>query len=272
METMLFSVINQMVKPMKKVPFLYEHALQEYILLRPELLTLSDDMKDIEILWAEKATVGSRYDLVISYKDADMQMIAEIKKGEIDMKAYGQICKYLSNEEYADRNSDKFQYGLLIGTSISTDVIKEIESSSNLYAIVISRFDDNNVENISTVIYKPLHVNRDYTKYTLTDLQGNVKSNLGKGKLAYEIIRSYVQSQINPTCQQIQREFQEVLQRGSLKIVIDNKSQLSDKLQVRYFKTPIVHNNLEILVCNQWGITNIQNIIKIAKKMGMIIN
>ena len=66
----MFKITNCLTEPIENVYFLYEHAMQEYIIYRPKLLALSDEMKEIEILCAEKVRANGRYDLVVTYTDA----------------------------------------------------------------------------------------------------------------------------------------------------------------------------------------------------------
>ena len=124
----MFKITNCLTEPIENVYFLYEHAMQEYIIYRPKLLALSDEMKEIEILCAEKVGANGRYDLVVTYIDADMQMIAELKKCEIDMKAYNQLNNYL-NAEQSKSEDEKFEYGLLVGSAINPEVIEKIYKS-----------------------------------------------------------------------------------------------------------------------------------------------
>lgn len=143
-------------------------------------------MKNVEIKWVEKSTAGGRYDMVISYTDSETLMVVELKKGEINIDALNQLSGYLTNNE-SEENNEKYQYGLLVGTSISSEVKTIISKEKNIYAIVLSRFSQGAQEYVSTTVYKPQDT-KDYTKYTLTNLQGDIISKLGKGKI---VVRNY---------------------------------------------------------------------------------
>lgn len=267
----MFKITNCLTEPIENVYFLYEHAMQEYIIYRPKLLALSDEMKEIEILCAEKVRANGRYDLVVTYIDADMQMIAELKKCEIDMKAYNQLNKYL-NAEQSKSEDEKFEYGLLVGSAINPEVIEEIYKSKkkNIYAIVLSRFSQGAQEYVSTTVYKPQDT-KDYTKYTLTNLQGEKIRNLGKGKLSYEIIKSYIRKDESRTCSDVQKEFVDIINRGTLEIVRKNDLSEDNIKRIRYFKEPLQCSDCEVIVCNQWGKGNIDKMIDRATRLGMTI-
>lgn len=268
----MFKITNCLTEPIENVYFLYEHAMQEYIIFRPKLLALSDEMKEIEIESAEKVQANGRYDLVVNYTDADMLMIAELKKREIDIKAYDQLNNYL-NAEQSKSEYEKFEYGLLVGSAINPEVIEKIYTSKkkNIYAIVLSRFSQGAQEYVSTTVYKPQDT-KDYTKYTLTNLQGDIISKLGKGKLSYEIIKSYIKFKKNCTCENVQETFDNIINKGELKIVRKNDLSEDNIQRIRYFKEPLQCSDCEVIVCNQWGKGNIEKMIKKATEvLGMTI-
>lgn len=270
----IFKITNCLAEPIENVYFLYEHAMQEYIISRPKLLALSDKMKEIEIESAEKVQANGRYDLVVTYIDADMQIIAELKKGEIDIKAYNQLNNYLDTEQ-SESEDEKFEYGLLVGSAITPEVIEMIYKSNkkNIYAIVLSRFSQGAQEYVSTTIYKPQDSkdSKDYTKYTLTNLQGEKIRNLGKGKLSYEIIKSYIRKDESRTCSDVQKEFVDIINRGTLEIVRKNDLSEDNIQRIRYFKEPLQCSDCEVIVCNQWGKGNIDKMIDRATRLGMTI-
>ncbi len=254
---------------MHNEPFRFEHALQEYILLHPELLRLSDQLHEPEITFCEKSSQEFRYDLVVNYTDSDDTAIVELKKEEIDDDAISQIQKYLQAEKELAPD-----FGILMGTSITKEAQDAIEKSKNLYAIVLNRFDLGEDEVVSTDIYYPqAPSSKDKTKYVLTNLQNKVIFPLGKGKLVYEIIKEYVSSHPLKTIEELQKEFPiELANRGpeaKLQIVIKNDLEEENKLRIRYFKKPLLCADGEILICNQWGIGNIQGMIDKAKELGM---
>ena len=56
---------------------------------------------------------------------------------------------------------------------------------------------------------------------------------------------------------------------AKLQIIIKNDLGEDDKLRIRYFKDALTCADGEILICNQWGIGNIQGMIDKAKELGM---
>ena len=275
MEKMIFDIKNHSVKQIiGTTPFKYEHALQEYIYYRPGILALSSELKDVKILYDEKSQNQGRYDLVVSYNDDEMLVVAELKKDVIDCNAYKQLMKYLtSNESESTVEADKYEYGLLVGTSIEPAVVEKIEKGNNIYAIVLSRFNDNENEYVHTTVYGPKDkFQKDYTKYTLTNLQGDSIQGLGKGRLAYEVVKSYIEANQGKNLDDVKNEFNDVFNKGKITIVIQKSIVDNEpKLKVRYFSEPVICNGEEVLITNQWGVGNIDGMIKKAEKIGMVI-
>jgi hypothetical protein len=270
MENRLFKVVNKTTTEMPNEPFRFEHALQEFIVAHPSLLTLSDTMKEVEISWVEKKEKGRRYDIVAHFNDSGDTAVVELKRNKIDERALNQIKSYMSVSE-----QEKFDCGILVGPSISPKTLEAIKTSKiQLYVILLNCFDLGETENVSTIIYAPKEKEKDYTKYTLYNPSTNSSTtNLSKGKLVYEIIKEYVSSHPLKTTEELQKEFPiELANRGpeaKLQIIIKNDLGEDDKLRIRYFKDPLTCADGEILICNQWGIGNIQGMIDKAKELGM---
>jgi hypothetical protein len=270
MENRLFKVVNKTTTEMHNEPFRFEHTLQEFIVEHPSVLTLSDTMKEVEISWVEKKEKGRRYDIVAHFNDSGDTAVVELKRNKIDERALKQIKNYMSA-----RTQEKFDCGILVGSSISPKTLDAIRKSRiELYVILLNCFDFGEIENVSTIIYAPKETERDYTKYTLYDPSTNSSiTNLSKGKLVYEIIKEYVSSHPLKTIEELQKEFPiELANRGleaKLQIIIKNDLGEDDKLRIRYFKDPLTCADGEILICNQWGIGNIQGMIDKAKELGM---
>ena len=106
-------MVNKTTTEIPNEPFRFEHALQEYILLHPEFLRLSDQMHEPEITLNEKRSQEFRYDLVINYTDSDDTAIVELKKEEIDDDAIRQIQKYLAAEKSWNQISESYWEHLL---------------------------------------------------------------------------------------------------------------------------------------------------------------
>lgn len=273
MKKRIFNIQNHSCSQLQENPFLFEIAMEEYVIEHPEILWLSDDLSSPSVIGHEIAKERKRYDIVAQY--GDTTAVVEAKKGVLDKAALEQLLMYLELDNGLEEPFEGNVIGILLGTSINSEIIQQVEKSTNLYAIVLSRFDAGNLESISTTIYEPKTSNRDLTKYTLTDLQGNTIRNLGKGTLVYEIIRSYIEENPQINLPDLQKEFPKSSvgrrAKSSQEIVRRNDLSEDDNLYIRYFKKPLVCADGEFLVSNQWGIRNIQPMIDIAIKIGMTI-
>jgi len=276
MNSRSFVITNNNSNMLLPKPFLFELAMEEYIIEHPEVLTLSKDYVSPKIEGYEIAKRNRRYDIVARYDNADTIAIIETKKGILDQQALTQLIEYLTrdanslNPLIADN-----KIGILIGTNIDNSIISSIENSSNLFAIVINRYNSDINETIHTMIYSPNNApRRDYTKYTLTSKTGDKYPNLGKSRLAYEIIHTYLKDN-KCTLRELQKTFPKTLanrgEKSNMPIIRENKLKPGDRLFVRYFKEPLRCSDKEIIVCNQWGIGNIDGMINKAKELGMQI-
>ncbi len=266
-----YHIYNHLVMPLDYKPFVLEHAMEEYIIEHPEILNLSDEYSSPIIDGKEVTRGKSRYDIVAKYKN-DAFAIIEVKKGVIDQDALDQLKKYLVSEDNTIEADEVL--GVLVGSEIDSSIINTIEQSNNLYAIVLNRYYANDKESVHTVIYSPTNASRNYDKYTLIDLQGKMISNIGKGRLMYHIIRSYIED-AKPTYAKLKAEFPSKLAgrgvRSNMPIVRENTLKPCDKMYIRYYKEELQCIDRYIVVCNQWGIGNIESMIEKAQSMGMKI-
>lgn len=108
---------------------------------------------------------------------------------------------------------------------------------------------------------------RDTTKFILDGKR------YGKGKLVHAIVEKYVRMNPTVTAAQLMLTFDRSLQ-GSLGVVRtleDVKINCSDYGK-RFFTTPeyIINTSTEdCVVCSQWGITNIGNMLARAEQLGI---
>ena len=116
----------------------------------------------------------------------------------------------------------------------------------------------------------PLYNGRDKTKYMLNGVR------YGKNRLALAIVSEYCKTApSNITAEELMATFDKSLQ-GSLG-VIRTLSDVQDSYEdhaKRFFCRPdeIIHTQTEdCVVCSQWGIANIGNIIARAKELGINI-
>lgn len=277
MSSRSFIITNQDCKMLLPNPFLFELAMEEYIIEHIDVLTLSEDYISPQLEGYEVAKKKKRYDIVVRYDSADTIAIVEIKKGKLDQKAYNQLLTYMAidakspNPLIADN-----KIGVLVGTEIDSALIPIVMASPNIYAVVLNRYDSGKDETIHTTIFTPSTApQRDYTRYTLKTKLGKMLSNLGKSRLVLEIIRAYIE-ETNCTLTNLQKQFPKKLAnrgKGSkMPIIREQALTPADALYVRYFKEPLYCENKPIYVCNQWGKGNIQQMINKAQNdLGMTI-
>ena len=276
MSSRTFLITNQDCKMLLPNPFLFELAMEEYIIEHPDILTLSEEYVSPQIGGYEVANKKKRYDIVVRYDSAETIAIVEIKKGKLDKKAYNQLFQYMELEAKSSTPlvADN-KIGILVGTEIDSALIPIVMNSKNIYAVVLNRYDYDKYETIHTTIFTPkTMLHRDYTRYTLTTKSGKTLSNLGKSRLVLEIIRAYIE-ETYCTLTDLQEQFpQKLANRGKnskMPIIREQALTPADASYVRYFKEPLYCENKAIYICNQWGKGNIQGMIDKAKDLGMTI-
>lgn len=266
--TYSYAVLNHSCIKLDEKPFVLEHALEEYIVEHKDILSLSIEYSSPSIEGNEVHANNGRYDMLVQYND-DTYAIVEIKKGLLNLSALNQLQGYLRGKLPIIAEN---VFGILVGRDIDSETIAKIEQSDNVYAIVLKRYFDNKNEIVHTVIYSPINVTRNYDKYTLHDLQGRIINELGKGRLMYNIVKSYVEK-FHPSYRKLCSEFQPRLAgrgaRSKMPIIKENTLCPNDKLYIRYFKDELECSDKKVIVCNQWGIGNIQGMIDKAKELGM---
>lgn len=277
MKNLAFLIKNKSCKKLQPDSFLFELSMEEYIVKHPEILTLSEDYSSPIIEGCEVAKKNRRYDIVARFEKLNTLAIIETKKGKLDNGALVQLFRYINaNATSSTPLEADDTIGILIGTDIDASTISSIESSSNLYAIVLEKFNSDVDEIIHTTIYSPKETKskRDYTKYTLIKKNGTSCTDLGKSRLVFEIVREYLE-QKPCTLKELQKVFPKNLaKRGvnsRMPIVREAGLNLDNNLYDRYFKEELNCSDVNILVCNQWGIGNIQNMINKANELGMTI-
>ena len=132
---------------------------------------------------------------------------------------------------------------------------------------VITEYTDNRPisNNSGSVVYQDAHnKDKDYTKYSL-----NGNGVFGKGKLALEVIRCYVQE--NQVCYQ---DLFAILPKKLIKTVkeVDDWKRLTEdkKKDTRWFEHDVLEScdGVKFLVSTQHGKNNIDKIFELANKFG----
>lgn len=113
----------------------------------------------------------------------------------------------------------------------------------------------------------PTYNGRDKTKYMLNGVR------YGKNRLALAIVTEYRKTVPNVTAATLMATFDRSLQGslGVIRTLSDVKNSYED-YERRFFCQPgeIIHTQTgDCVVCTQWGIANIGNIIARAKELGI---
>lgn len=111
-----------------------------------------------------------------------------------------------------------------------------------------------------------INSSRDKTKYIFNDLV------LGKGRIALEIVKEYLTQNQNLTYQDVLNKFPKETQ-GSIGVINTleyiNKKYSHTPIKRHFLKTEDAltsGDNIAFAVCSQWGIRNIDKVLKIAKE------
>ncbi len=157
-------------------------------------------------------------------------------------------------------NYDRLILELMDRVSVLEDKVKYLESTANGKSTIVKVNSSNEGETIG----------RDTTKYFLN---GKI---YGKGKLVHAIVKEYVKRNPGITASQLMQAFDRSLQ-GSLGVVRTLEDVQENYLDYnkRFFAASeyIIHTSTEdCVVCSQWGIANIGNILTRTKQLGIRVD
>lgn len=280
--------------------FIRELSMEAYLIENPMVLTLDDDNFDeIEIIEDElrftstikTQSCNGRIDLLGYYNSSNTLAIIEIKKDEINLKNINQLTNYLKNrnkifesikEKNQDINSPKW-IGILVGTSISSDLIKFIEDGNRLdiegsliplVAVIIKRYKSEDGQFfIATDTYQNIKNknNKNFDKYIFNEKK------FGKNRLILNVLSHHAQNNSHLTFADFKQLFPDSIQGSSYGVftTVEEANSINNSGgRMRYFTKPdelIKLSDKTISVCNQWHITNIKTAIDIFKKLGYTI-
>lgn len=285
----IYKALNINNVTLEEYPFLWEITMQSFLLENPEILDLpSEDLYPVKIVNPElqikegrsSKNKDGRIDILAEYGDYTIGVI-EIKKGVLEEKDIDQISDYITaikkniskieGIKKMDNYDDLRFVGVLVGSGIKDDLKNQlnggkiIDENVPLSGIVIRRYRDNS-KNI--YVAKSTYCRfsgRDYTRYKY---RNNV---YGKGRLVLEIIRDYIENNSNITYQELVAIFYKKIQ-GSIGCIATKEEIENRRMDITRFYNKsyeiIKTASDEIMVCNQWGIKNIQNFIKKAEELG----
>ena len=289
---------------MEDVPFKREFELEGCIGSNPELLSLDDDELSEPAIIAMEAFIKNgrcagdgRADIVVAYSSGKVGVV-ELKRGEIDKAAYNQLSEYMKARDGLSEVNELAEYlqkedvnikdneqivGVLVGTDINDEVIKELEqrvSCPKLFVIVLTR---RKIERHDVFVFADVYRSdkgRDYTQYKID----NSTKKYGKARMVQEVIRRYVEAHPNVKYDELQaifpKEWRGVKHSGNGCFLRKTEAirQKDDTGYPRHFlkEGDIIYlSDGEIAVSTQWGLGNIQTFIdgvNASNKIGIKIS
>ena len=111
---------------------------------------------------------------------------------------------------------------------------------------------------------------KDKTKYNFKE-----NKNLGKGKLVLAVIKDYVENHPGISFEELLIAFPPDKKFHASYAIIAKVEEIKEKARVRYFMKDvdrITLSDASVVVCNQWGISNIGAFLELCKKLDIKIN
>ncbi len=275
---------------LKEYPFGKELAMEAYLLENEDILILDkQNFNDVTVLDAEIAIKAGRkngdgrIDILTKY-GGEYLGIVEIKLNEINESTLNQLQDYLDQKEQILRlgtfwteDIEPKWVGLMVGTSISTDLQEKIRNGYDYKGIpiagmIIRRFrsDENEIFVVSDTIFSFKYSSKDYSKFVFNGKEFN------KGRLVNEVIKHYVELNPQITYSALKNAFPDRIQ-GSFG-VFDKTANAEDIYKrwghKRHYIEPqelIKLNDETISTCTQWNPKNIADFIKRANELGLNI-
>ncbi len=278
--------------------FKRELSMEAYIIENSEILILdNDNLSEVEIIEDEltiksgrnsKNTDG-RIDLLALYNENTYGII-ELKLGELNnthldqlkdyIKEKDQILKIISNDDNQNITDEIKWIGILVGTSINSELQIKINSgyliqdSIPVAALVINRYrgDDNQIYVLTESYFNNISRKFDKTQYKFN---GEL---YGKGRLVLAIIKKYIEDNLNITYSELETIFPKSLQGsfGVISTLKDAEDVYNSTERKRHFIKPNeiinLNDNTKVAISTQWGIGNIDNILKKAIELNYKID
>ena len=288
-----FTANNIQLEPF---PFRRELSMESYLIENEGVLALDRDLfADIEIIEAEltlkegrkSIKTDGRIDILASYSQEYLAVV-ELKLGQLEEIHLSQLEDYLKSREslvsrYADligeSLSDRPKWlGVLVGASINPKLAEKIndgyqaDGNIPIAALTIQRYrsNDGQIYVVTEPTFNSYKSNKNTQKYIFNELE------LGKSRLVLEVIKFYVANHPGITFNQLTAKFPPNIQ-GKLGIfdTIDVANEIYTRTgHKRHYIKPEEQMKLAdctIAVSNQWGISNINNFIDNAKRLGFDI-
>ncbi|WP_066802446.1 hypothetical protein [Moraxella oblonga] len=111
--------------------------------------------------------------------------------------------------------------------------------------------------------------NKDFSKYQFNG------DEFGKGRLVLEVVTHYCKNNNVIDIADLQNKFPSTLQPRFDVVTLLSELKNNPSLMMRYFRNDnqiiALNNGDKVVVCNQWGVGNIDNFINRAKELGYVI-
>ena len=274
---------------LKEFPFFREISMEAYLIENADILILdNDELSELNIIDVELTIIGGRkskqtdgrIDLIVQYGQETIGVI-ELKLGKLNENHLVQLEDYLQEIEQISKiivnnleiENPKY-IGILIGNEIDSKLSEKINNGYLINglipvaALTIKRYrgEDNNIYVLTDTYFKNLSRNFDKTQYLFN---GNV---YGKGRLVLALVKKYVEDNPDITYANLEKIFPKKLEgsRGVFDSLEKAKEIYNRSNRKRHFIKPeeiIMLKDTKIVVSTQWGIRNINNILKKAKEL-----
>ena len=282
---------------LEEMPFTIELAMEAYIVENPDVLKIDDDdsvqIVDYELpIKKGRGKNDGRIDLLVSYNNTKLGII-ELKKGYLEKNHFNQLNNYFGQkkqledilvENYPQQQKPTEWVGVLVGTDIKSDFLKEIEDGIqiqdkiSLIAIIIKRYKGSNGQiYITTETFASKKTKRDYSRY---DFEGALYT---KGRLVKAVIAKYVADNKNVSLSDLQSVFSKQLSDGTECVIDANEAKNKAKTPNKNNKTYnyyfikdddliTLENGQQIAVLDWWNKDNLPKFIKQAEKLKYTIS
>lgn len=287
-------------------PFNREILMQAYLIENDAVLSLGEEEPyseprvlgdEIKVKNSKSPDKSGRIDLLVLYSDSTLAIV-ELKKNTLTNQHHDQLIGYLESHENrqlllnkaceilddVEKESLLSQpvnwLGILVGPSIEPELAVKIstrndahsipESNFSIAAITLEKYISGMDVFVTSDIFFRKPSGKDFTKYIFN---GSV---YGKGKLVLAVIHDYISRNPYITHDELRAKFPwEVL--GHKKLQLVNTLEFAQLVEEEYgykrFYTgdeqvKKLSDGVNIVVCNQWGIKNINNFINHVQEFG----
>lgn len=271
--------------------------MEAYLVENEGVLSLDADIfSNVEIIETEltlkqgrksKETDG-RIDILATYSQ-EYIAIVELKLGKLEELHLKQLEDYLNNgtkqilAQYPDildteSNSEAKWIGVLIGSSIDPNLANQIKNGYStttgikIAALTMQRFrsKEGNIYVTTDTYFSEKPSSKDTTKYIFNQIK------FGKGRLVLEVIKQYIAKNPNTSYAELEKIFPKNCQgsRGVFSNLEEANKIYSTSGRKRHFLESqdfVKLSDCTIAVSSQWGIRNIDKLIKRAKEIGFSI-